>query len=199
MAHAIIAAAGSGERLRAGGPKALVEVAGEPMLAWSLRAFAAAGSIDAVVIAAPPPPQAAPTEAMAPWKWMLFVVAGGLLLHLVVRAFRRAITLRHLTHPFWNETLDQRISNHWQRMLVGLQDAGIRPNRDEQPEAFAKRVGIEGMSACATILERVRHGVRVDAEDLGAMSASASAVYRAARQRAGGAGRVLAWLRWPLA
>ena len=38
MAHAIIAAAGSGERLRAGGPKALVEVAGEPMLAWSLRA-----------------------------------------------------------------------------------------------------------------------------------------------------------------
>ena len=54
MAHAIIAAAGSGERLRAGGPKALVPVAGEPMLAWSLRAFAAAGSVDAVVVAAPP-------------------------------------------------------------------------------------------------------------------------------------------------
>jgi 2-C-methyl-D-erythritol 4-phosphate cytidylyltransferase len=54
MAHAIIAAAGSGERLRAGGPKALVEVAGEPMLAWSLRAFAAAESVDAVVVAAPP-------------------------------------------------------------------------------------------------------------------------------------------------
>ena len=54
MAHAIIAAAGSGERLRAGGPKALVEVAGEPMLGWSLRAFAAAGSVDAVVVAAPP-------------------------------------------------------------------------------------------------------------------------------------------------
>ena len=54
MAHAIIAAAGSGERLRAGGPKALVEVAGAAMLEWSLRAFAAAGSIDAVVVAAPP-------------------------------------------------------------------------------------------------------------------------------------------------
>ena len=54
MAHAIIAAAGSGERLRAGGPKALVEVAGEAMLAWSLRAFAASGSIDAVVVAVPP-------------------------------------------------------------------------------------------------------------------------------------------------
>ena len=54
MAHAIIAAAGSGERLRAGGPKALVEVAGEAMLVWSLRAFAAAASIGAVVVAAPP-------------------------------------------------------------------------------------------------------------------------------------------------
>ena len=54
MAHAIIAAAGSGERLRAGGPKALVEVAGKAMLAWSLRAFAAAESIDTVVVAAPP-------------------------------------------------------------------------------------------------------------------------------------------------
>ena len=54
MAHAIIAAAGSGERLRAGGPKALVELAGEAMLVFSLRAFAAAGSIDAVVVAAPP-------------------------------------------------------------------------------------------------------------------------------------------------
>lgn len=54
MAHAIIAAAGSGERLRAGGPKALAEVAGEPMLLWSLRAFAEAESVDAVVVTAPP-------------------------------------------------------------------------------------------------------------------------------------------------
>jgi hypothetical protein len=136
---------------------------------------------------------------MPPWKWMLFVVLGGLGLHLVVRAFRRAITLRHLTHPFWNETLDQRVSNHWQRMLVGLHDAGIRPNRDEQPEAFARRIGIEGMSACATILERVRHGVRVDDGDLETMSEAASKAYRAARERAGAAGRAIAWLRWPLA
>ena len=50
----MIAAAGSGERLGAGGPKAFVEVAGRPMLAWSLAAFAAAESVDAVVIAAPP-------------------------------------------------------------------------------------------------------------------------------------------------
>ena len=50
----MIAAAGSGARLGAGGPKALVEVAGRPLLAWSLDAFEAAPSIDAIVIAAPP-------------------------------------------------------------------------------------------------------------------------------------------------
>ena len=54
MATALLAAAGSGERLGAGTPKALVELAGRPMAAWSLLAFEAAQSIDAVVIAAPP-------------------------------------------------------------------------------------------------------------------------------------------------
>ncbi|HET9154941.1 MAG TPA: 2-C-methyl-D-erythritol 4-phosphate cytidylyltransferase, partial [Solirubrobacterales bacterium] len=51
---AVIAAAGSGERLGAGGPKALVGCGGRPLIEWSLEAFAAAASIDAVVIAAPP-------------------------------------------------------------------------------------------------------------------------------------------------
>ena len=50
----MIAAAGSGERLGAGGPKALVEVAGRPLVAWSLAALRAAESITVVVIAAPP-------------------------------------------------------------------------------------------------------------------------------------------------
>ena len=54
LAQAVIAAAGSGERLGAGGPKALVEVGGRPLLAWSLDAFADAARIGSVVIAAPP-------------------------------------------------------------------------------------------------------------------------------------------------
>jgi hypothetical protein len=45
-----------------------------------------------------------------------------------------------LARPFWAETLDQRISNHWERMLIGLRDAGIQATNDEQPEALAKRV-----------------------------------------------------------
>jgi 2-C-methyl-D-erythritol 4-phosphate cytidylyltransferase len=50
----VIAAAGSGQRLGAGGPKALVEVAGRPLLDWSLDAFRAAEGVDEIVVAAPP-------------------------------------------------------------------------------------------------------------------------------------------------
>ena len=52
-ATALIAAAGSGQRLGAGGPKAFATVAGRPLLAWSLEAATAASSIDAIVVAAP--------------------------------------------------------------------------------------------------------------------------------------------------
>jgi hypothetical protein len=143
---------------------------------------------------APPAPLSVP-----PWKTVLVVSAGALALRALVRALRRKLTLRHLARPFWAETLDQRISNHWERVLIGLRDAGIHATDDEQPEALAKRVGIEGMDTCATILERVRHGVRVDAEDLAAMDTAAGAVFRAAQAKAGVTGRAAALVRWPLA
>ena len=47
-------AAGSGERLGAGGPKALVELAGRPLLAWCLEAFAASEAVSLAIVAAPP-------------------------------------------------------------------------------------------------------------------------------------------------
>jgi 2-C-methyl-D-erythritol 4-phosphate cytidylyltransferase len=50
---AVIAAAGSGERLGAGGPKAFVSLAGRPMVEWSVDAFQAAG-VAAIVVAVPP-------------------------------------------------------------------------------------------------------------------------------------------------
>ena len=50
----MIAAAGSGQRLGAGGPKAFVELAGRPMLEWSLDAFRAADTIAEIFVAAPP-------------------------------------------------------------------------------------------------------------------------------------------------
>jgi 2-C-methyl-D-erythritol 4-phosphate cytidylyltransferase len=50
----VIAAAGSGERLGAGGPKAFVPLAGRPMVEWSIDAFRAAPSVYSIVVACPP-------------------------------------------------------------------------------------------------------------------------------------------------
>jgi 2-C-methyl-D-erythritol 4-phosphate cytidylyltransferase len=53
QATALIAAAGTGQRLGADGPKAYVEVAGRRLVEWSLGAFAASSSVGAVVVAVP--------------------------------------------------------------------------------------------------------------------------------------------------
>jgi 2-C-methyl-D-erythritol 4-phosphate cytidylyltransferase len=50
---AVIAAAGSGERLGAGGPKAFVPLGGRPMIAWSLDACRECGAVAAIVVAVP--------------------------------------------------------------------------------------------------------------------------------------------------
>jgi 2-C-methyl-D-erythritol 4-phosphate cytidylyltransferase len=49
----VVVAAGSGERLGRGVPKAFVELAGRPMLAWSLAALASS-PVDRIVVVAPP-------------------------------------------------------------------------------------------------------------------------------------------------
>jgi 2-C-methyl-D-erythritol 4-phosphate cytidylyltransferase len=51
---ALIVAAGSGQRLGAGGPKALVEVAGRPLYEWALEACARSSRVGRIVIAVPP-------------------------------------------------------------------------------------------------------------------------------------------------
>jgi len=53
MAVALIVAAGSGERLGAGRPKALVELAGRPLLAWSVETLSAIAAIEQIVVAMP--------------------------------------------------------------------------------------------------------------------------------------------------
>jgi 2-C-methyl-D-erythritol 4-phosphate cytidylyltransferase len=54
MAIALIVAAGRGERLGADRPKALVELAGRPMLQWSIDALARTEQIERIVVALPP-------------------------------------------------------------------------------------------------------------------------------------------------
>jgi 2-C-methyl-D-erythritol 4-phosphate cytidylyltransferase len=54
MAIALIVAAGRGERLAADRPKAFVELAGRPMVQWSIDALAAMPEIERIVVALPP-------------------------------------------------------------------------------------------------------------------------------------------------
>jgi 2-C-methyl-D-erythritol 4-phosphate cytidylyltransferase len=53
MTVALIVAAGSGERLGAGCPKALVELAGQPLLQWSIDALKGVAGIEQIVVALP--------------------------------------------------------------------------------------------------------------------------------------------------
>lgn len=54
MAVALVVAAGLGERLGSGGPKAFVTLAGRPMLEWSIDALRESGAVDEIVVALPP-------------------------------------------------------------------------------------------------------------------------------------------------
>ena len=59
-ATAILAAAGVGERLGSKEPKAFVELAGRPMVAWSLAALEQAESIGRILVTVPPEPKEGP-------------------------------------------------------------------------------------------------------------------------------------------
>jgi 2-C-methyl-D-erythritol 4-phosphate cytidylyltransferase len=54
MTVALIVAAGSGERLGAGQPKALVELCGRPLVQWSIDALSRVAGIERIVLALPP-------------------------------------------------------------------------------------------------------------------------------------------------
>ncbi|MEX0972712.1 MAG: 2-C-methyl-D-erythritol 4-phosphate cytidylyltransferase [Solirubrobacterales bacterium] len=49
-----MAAAGSGERLGAGGPKAFVALAGRPLVEWSIAAMRSSPAVGSIVVACPP-------------------------------------------------------------------------------------------------------------------------------------------------
>lgn len=53
MAVALIVAAGLGERLGASSPKALVELAGRPLLQWSIDTLSSVAAIERIVVALP--------------------------------------------------------------------------------------------------------------------------------------------------
>ncbi|HXA54671.1 MAG TPA: 2-C-methyl-D-erythritol 4-phosphate cytidylyltransferase [Solirubrobacteraceae bacterium] len=66
MTVALIVAAGRGARFGGGNPKALVELAGRPLLQWSLDALRAVPSIERIAIALPGDMEALPPGIDAP-------------------------------------------------------------------------------------------------------------------------------------
>ncbi len=83
MAVALIVAAGRGERLGSGGPKALVTLAGRPMLEWSVDVLRGLASVEQIVVALPADAlDAAPADTTA--------VAGGAVRSESVREALRA-------------------------------------------------------------------------------------------------------------
>jgi hypothetical protein len=133
-----------------------------------------------------------------PLALLLVLVTCGLVVQLVLRPLRRLVTLRHLRASLWPEPVDQQVSNRWHLALVGLRDAGWVVAPGEQPQELARRVAMPDLETCATVLERTRHGARIDTGDMESMTRSALAVYRSARRSAGRLARLFSWLRWPL-
>ena len=71
---AVVPAAGSGERLAAGAPKAFVNLAGRPMLEYALAGLHDSGVVDSVVVAVPPNRT---DEAKLVFGGDAIIVAGG--------------------------------------------------------------------------------------------------------------------------
>ncbi len=74
---AILVAAGRGERLGAGRPKAFVAVAGKPLLLWAAEAFEAAPAVDAIVAVVPEAERARAREMLGHVTKLAAVVPGG--------------------------------------------------------------------------------------------------------------------------
>ncbi len=71
---AVVPAAGSGERLAAGAPKAFVNLSGRPMLEYALEGLRNSGVVDSVVVAVPPNRT---DEAKLVFGGDAVIVAGG--------------------------------------------------------------------------------------------------------------------------
>jgi 2-C-methyl-D-erythritol 4-phosphate cytidylyltransferase len=74
---AIIVAAGRGERMAAGRPKAFLDLAGEPLLLRSARAFEAASSVDSIVAVVPEALVDEARRLLEALSKVIAIVAGG--------------------------------------------------------------------------------------------------------------------------
>ena len=77
QALAILVAAGRGERMGAGRPKAFRDLAGEPLLLKAAQVFERAPSVGAIVAVVPSDEVEAARDLLAPLQKLRAVVAGG--------------------------------------------------------------------------------------------------------------------------
>ncbi|MGN6169922.1 MAG: 2-C-methyl-D-erythritol 4-phosphate cytidylyltransferase [Solirubrobacteraceae bacterium] len=89
MAVALIVAAGRGERLGTKVPKALVKVAGKPMVQWSMDTIRSLEAVDEVVVALPAESVKRATEELSGARY----VAGGAVRSQSVRAALEATVM----------------------------------------------------------------------------------------------------------
>lgn len=73
----LILAAGSGERLLTGSPKAFVEIGGVPIVRRAAEAASEAGLVDAIVVAGPPGHEARTAELLEGLSKPVRIVPGG--------------------------------------------------------------------------------------------------------------------------
>jgi 2-C-methyl-D-erythritol 4-phosphate cytidylyltransferase len=124
---ALIAAAGEGSRLRAGGPKALVPIAGRPMLCWSVDALARVVGVGEILVAAPPDAIEkfeALREAMGQALWRATLPGGRTRTESVGRLVDAAVGDRVLVHDAARPCVEP----SWVRALLvelGAAPAGV--------------------------------------------------------------------------
>jgi len=147
MAVALIVAAGSGERLGSGRPKALVPLAGRPMLEWSVAAVRAVEAIERIIVALPPGElDAAPPETEA--------VEGGDVRSQSVRAALRAsgggdpVVVHDAAQPLAQPKLFERALDE---LLRSGADAAIAAARVSDT---IKEVGEDGLTVARTLERR---------------------------------------------
>ena len=148
MAVALIVAAGRGERLGSGRPKALVSLAGKPMLEWSVDALRAVSSVEQIVVALPADELgAAPPGTTA--------VAGGAVRSQSVRAALGAtidgdpVIVHDAARPLATSEL-------FERALAQLEDADVDAVIAATPVSDTIKEVAEDGRTVSTTLDRAR-------------------------------------------
>ena len=115
MTVALILAAGRGERLGVGAPKALTELAGRPLLQWSVDALREVPSIERIVVALPPGAEApagttgVPGGAVRSESVRLALAAAGTGDPVLVHDAARPLLTRELAERVIEAALQERV------------------------------------------------------------------------------------------